>query len=109
LRLALHYYKKSAKDRGLEFSLTEDEFSNLTQQDCVYCGEAPDIETTPYKRKELSSLIPMNGIDRINSGDGYVTGNCAPCCSKCNQIKMDMSVFDFMRHISKIYKHNFDM
>ena len=47
-----------------------------------------------------------NGIDRVDSDGGYVTGNVVPCCWPCNRMKMDMVHADFLRHVGKIYGHS---
>lgn len=49
-----------------------------------------------------------NGIDRKDSSIGYLLENCVSCCSKCNQIKMDMSETDFLSHVTKIYRYSHD-
>lgn len=84
-------YKGKAKQRGLQFSLTMEDFKKLWQKPCVFCGS--EIETI--------------GIDRKNSSKGYVNGNIIPCCRCCNWMKNIHSVKAFLTHISKIFAHNF--
>jgi hypothetical protein len=43
-----------------------------------------------------------NGIDRINSEQGYEKSNCRPCCIQCNIAKLDYSEIEFYKHIIKI-------
>jgi len=100
--LIYHYYKKSAKERCLEFSITRDELIDIITNDCFYCGDSPTLQTTPYKRKEANGFIIANGADRIDNSKGYTIDNIVPCCSKCNKIKMDMKVEDFLDKIEKI-------
>lgn len=83
-------YKKNAKKRNFDFSLTKDEFYNLINQDCYYCGEVPN---------------PYNGIDRINSAEGYYLDNCVPCCEMCNKMKLDYSIEEWYNHMKKILEH----
>ena len=82
-------YKKGAKKRGLDFTLSKEEFYDLTSKPCEYCGE----------------LQQYNGIDRIDSTKGYNKNNCVPCCEMCNKMKLDYSKENFINHIEKIYKH----
>lgn len=90
----IRYYKKNASVTGREFSLTDEEFKRLAQSDCAYCGAKPAM--TGYN-------IICNGVDRIDSSRGYVTGNVVPCCTRCNIMKKNMSVDEFLGHIEKIY------
>lgn len=101
-----HNYKKKAENRGLEFKLSKEEFSNLIFQNCVYCGAEP-IEGTSIDRIYNKTGIPfkINGIDRIDSNKGYFIENCAPCCTTCNRMKLDHSFSKFKSQIIKIYNY----
>lgn len=83
-------YKAQAKLRDLDFSLTEDEFRSYTKENCSYC-----LASTSNTRKASKSVYTYNGIDRIDNSRGYVSGNCAPCCGKCNRYKGSLSTYDF--------------
>lgn len=94
-------YKKRAKERSLEFTLTKTEFNNLTKQNCHYCNKEPlqkySTETdTPYL---------YNGLDRIDNNKGYTIENSVPCCSKCNYAKHTQSKDEFLNMIKTIYKN----
>ena len=95
-RATLRVYKYSAKERGLDFSLSEDCFRDITQSECTYCGEKPSQFQTRF------SEFKYNGIDRVDNSLGYVEGNCAPCCKLCNRMKDVLSVDDFKDHIRTI-------
>ena len=82
-------YKKGARSRNLIFEIKKEDFYNLTQQPCVYCG----------------SLENYNGLDRIDSSIGYIIENVVPCCSICNKMKLDHSKKFFFEHIKKIIKY----
>ena len=79
-------YKRHAKQIGVEYSLTREEVKKLATQSCIYCGAAP-----------------KNGVDRVNSLEGYSISNCVSCCKMCNYMKRDFSFVDFMSQIKKIY------
>lgn len=49
----------------------------MVQEPCDYCGLVP-------------SPGAWNGIDRLESSDGYHEGNTVPCCTPCNSAKSTM-------------------
>lgn len=77
-----------ANKRGLKMELTEDQFSTILNQPCVYCGTFTKI-----------------GIDRIDSSDNYTVENSQPCCTTCNWMKASSKHPDFVKHVEKIYRH----
>lgn len=91
-------YEREANERNLKFELTIDEFNEITKQPCFYCGEFG---------KEQDG-VQYNGVDRINSIDGYSVSNCVPCCEMCNRMKLDYDLHDFLEHIKKITIHVFE-
>ena len=94
-------YIRGAKDRGLEFNLTKDEFASLVSKNCYYC----DTEPTEKKKKREFAVRKMNGIDRLDSSVGYNLSNCVPCCKICNYMKLELSENEFLNHIKKILAH----
>lgn len=95
-------YKWSAEKRGLSFELSREQFFDLMSKDCFYCGEPP---RRAYKMKSSYGEAIYNGIDRIDSSIGYVIGNVVPCCTTCNQAKMEMSIEDFISWVQRIHLH----
>jgi hypothetical protein len=93
-RTSLNYrfaaYKNNAKHRKIEWSLTKDEFAEMWNLDCYYCGQE----------------IPLIGVDRVDSSMGYVKNNVVSCCSLCNVIKMDLSYEDFLTQAKRIYEYS---
>lgn len=90
-KVKLYNYKKSAKNRNLNFELSDEEFFKLVKLPCHYCG---------YNE----SII---GVDRKDSNIGYVKTNVLPCCEQCNLMKNDKSYDDFFKiceHIATINK-----
>jgi hypothetical protein len=97
-------YKKRAEEKHRNFSLTEEQFRDLIFQNCYYC-ESPPSNFRNYKRhKGIDYVFKYNGIDRIDSSLGYIENNCVPCCAKCNYMKQDLSIDDFLNQIKIIYK-----
>jgi len=74
------------RGRGLEFSITKDEFMLFWQKPCFYCGD--DIKTV--------------GLDRVDNAKGYVLGNIVPCCTTCNLAKRGLGRDEFINHCKKI-------
>lgn len=100
-RLQARYtkYRLGAEKRNLAFELSLEEFDEITKMPCEYCGGYSD---------ELNGVL-FNGVDRINSSDGYVYKNCVSCCEMCNRMKMAYDLMDFLEHVKKIVNHTFGM
>jgi len=81
-------YKRNAKSKNLEFSISLKDFSKFWQQPCHYCG----------------NTIATIGLDRINNEKGYIIENLASCCYTCNKMKGILSCENFTEHIRKITK-----
>jgi hypothetical protein len=80
-------YKENAKRKGVALLLSFEQVEKLLTQSCDYCGGEG------------------GGIDRINSGQGYVVGNVAPCCARCNYAKREMSRNDFLLWVRKVHEY----
>jgi len=78
-----------AKNRGYSFNLSLEQFITFWNKPCHYCGS------------EINGV----GIDRVDNNIGYELDNCVPCCSKCNKMKLNLSLSDFFSHIKQIYEH----
>lgn len=89
LRVFFGQYSRSAKYRGLEFAISEDEFRAMVSAPCAYCGSPPlnDFSGGP----KVNGSVLVNGIDRVDNRLGYLKHNCVPCCSDCNMAKGRMS------------------
>lgn len=81
------FLRNNAKDRNLNWTITEDEWNVLWGKPCTYCADP----------------LPVLGLDRVDNLKGYMINNVVPCCKLCNQAKMDLTVSDFKNHIVKIY------
>jgi hypothetical protein len=80
--------KYLAKERHISFNLTPEQFKNLWQAPCYYCG----------------SEIKTIGIDRINNNEGYILNNVVSCCKICNFMKGKLSKKVFIINCKKIAK-----
>jgi hypothetical protein len=87
-----------------DFTLTTEEFRDLINGDCYYCGKSPSqIYNGHYKKKGKGYVY--NGIDRIDSNIGYYISNCVSCCKTCNFAKNIMSEDEFCEWIERIYNN----
>jgi len=99
----LYRYIAMARKYGREFSLTDEEFFNITQKTCSYCGTSPNyIIRTVSSRKTGRKEFKYNGIDRKDSSKGYTLENCVPCCVVCNRIKSNHSLDFLHQHLQKM-------
>jgi hypothetical protein len=76
----------NAKRRGLEWTITKEQFLSFWQKPCTYCGDA--IETV--------------GLDRVDNAKGYTLENVTSCCGICNSMKSGMTVAEFLERCSRI-------
>lgn len=90
-------YKTKARYRELPFELSFEDFKFLTSQNCFYCERKPSNLS-----ETRNGCFVYNGIDRIDSSNGYFLENCVPCCFSCNKAKNDLSIDDFLSLVKKI-------
>lgn len=91
-------YKYDATVRNdRTFNLTKEQFYKIIQKECHYCGKLSD----PFNPNSNN----INGIDRIDSNEGYYIENCVPCCSQCNISKNKMSYDEFINWINRVHNH----
>ncbi len=94
-------YKLHAKKLNINFLLTLDEFKNLIQSPCYYCGD--DLSNVRTVRNKFgNSKFYYNGIDRKDSVLDYVSSNCVTACKNCNLAKRKLSHDRFIELVKKI-------
>lgn len=110
----MNSYKSGAKSRGFSWDLSYDDFVNITTKNCVYCNAPPKIwdcvsgapsvtKDCPHVDSSLYEIL-FNGVDRVDSNDGYTVDNSVTCCTACNRAKSDMSIGDFKNQVERMYK-----
>ena len=99
LTTVIAQYRVSCRRRNLYFGLNVDEFYELTQQNCFYCG------VEPLQQQHRDKEFIYNGIDRVDSSKGYTIDNCVACCGRCNTAKNDMTLEEFKDWIGKVYRN----
>ena len=92
LNLQYNIYTRSASDKNLTFKLSFDEYKELVQTHCYYCG--------------MIQERGFNGIDRMNQTNGYIKDNCVSCCKMCNYIKKSLNIDVFLRRVEHILTYN---
>jgi hypothetical protein len=68
--------KRKANERGLEFTITLEEYSVKITQPCYYC-----------KNQLYKKSVRGVGLDRLDNSIGYTNDNTVSCCYVCNTIK----------------------
>lgn len=99
-----HYkqYRIRARNKKLAFSLDINEFNKIVRENCYYCNSEPVYNALS---KRTYHDYYANGIDRIDSKQGYTPQNCRPCCWTCNQAKKTMSEEEFYIWISRLHNN----
>lgn len=102
-------YRRHANRREMEFSVSGDEFEEEAKKPCTYCGAEPIPKNimvgSGAGRRERHTVA--NGIDRVDSSKGYISGNITSCCFACNTAKNSMTVDEFLGWVKRVYAHNF--
>lgn len=101
-RYVFSNYKRNAQLKNRSFDLSFDEFVEICEGDCYYCGSEPQ---TLVDKKDLYGTWKYNGIDRVDNSMGYTIKNSVSCCKTCNMMKKNMSFDEFTSKIKSIYSH----
>ncbi len=102
MNAVIRNYWISAARRNFEWNLSLDQVSDLFAGDCFYCGSSASLGN---RKAAPSSEFIYNGIDRLDSDKGYCPDNCVSCCARCNYIKGDMNVKEFLKFIKEVYEY----
>jgi len=95
----LKSYKIAAQNRELVWGLSEAEFNVLTKGSCHYCGVPP---SSVKRSKTHRGEYIYNGIDRMDSDQGYIPDNVVSCCHVCNFAKRDTPYTDFLLYLDRL-------
>lgn len=98
-------YRKSAVKRNYNFELSYKHFISLTKSNCHYCNQKPSREHKFYIKDTIMPSYICNGIDRKNNNEGYIEGNCLPCCTICNRAKNNLEYDSFINWIEHLKKN----
>lgn len=98
-------YRLRARKHGQDFTISREEFVATSQLDCHYCGAPPSQITN---RQHFNGSFVYNGLDRKDSSQGYIPGNCLPCCGRCNAMKGDLPYNEFLCRAATIVQRALD-
>lgn len=101
LKRKMQFYQMNAKGKGRSFELTYDAFRSIVLSPCSYCGLEAEKATA---FKHYDETFRCNGIDRIDSSQGYTPGNVVSCCTCCNAWKGDFDAKEWLAKIHHIAK-----
>ena len=79
----LNTVRTRAKKKGRDFNLTLEDM--VIPSNCKICG-------TELKRNKLHAQSNTPSVDRIDNSLGYIKGNVAIICYRCNTIKGNMTI-----------------
>lgn len=96
------HYKIAAKTRNLTFKISFRYFKQLIQDPCFYCGEIKRNKRL-IKQKHRNFEFGFNGLDRVNSNNGYTIKNVVPCCVICNYAKHTLPKQEFFNWTKQLY------
>jgi hypothetical protein len=100
-KAVLNYYKRNAKTRNYVWDLDFQNFIELINGNCYYCGiEKCSPFIWRYKYEEKSLLL--NGVDRIDNSIGYTKENSVSCCKTCNFAKNELSFDEFKKWANRL-------
>lgn len=94
-------YFRSAKNRKIEFDLSKEQFKEVSDRKCSYCGSPPE-EKSGVRTGEV---YISNGINRIDNNIGYIENNIISSCYMCNKMKHTHDVNSFLLQVKKIYEN----
>lgn len=98
-KAAYRSLRSNAKSRGYPVDISFEQFLDLAQKDCYYCGDKPKQRAGI---KSWQNKAKLNGIDRKDNTLGYTIANSVPCCQQCNWAKKDLSIKDWESWLSRI-------
>ena len=82
-------YTRSSVVRGVSFELSKEQFAEIVQKPCYFCGEC-------------TTECSINGVDRRDSNKPYTPENTLPCCKMCNMMKNTLNEYTFLKRIEHI-------
>ena len=90
--------RKSSKRRGIEFSITEDDFTSLPSHCPIL-----EIELTYGGACEVAKPSAAS-FDRIDNSKGYIKGNVQIISWRANKLKADATVLELQKLIAYMMK-----
>lgn len=88
-----------------------EDFYDLCQKNCYYCGKEPSnyqnaaVGKFSSEKVKTDGYFTYNGLDRVDNSLEHTKENCVPCCKQCNYAKRDQTLEDFKLWISTVYNY----
>lgn len=79
--------KARANTRGIEFTITQSDV--VIPESCPCCSRSIRPATGEFKK---GARPDSPSVDRLDNDRGYVPGNVAVICWRCNELKRDASI-----------------
>lgn len=79
-------YKRSAKKRGYNYTLTLQDLRDYYKKNCYYCND----------------VVNDISLDRVDNTKGYTSDNIVSCCIRCNIMKHTQTQEDFIKRCKLI-------
>jgi hypothetical protein len=100
-------------------TISFEEFLNLSQQNCEYCGSAPtrtrnvfidekNLRKYSQKSKDNGDFV-YNGLDRVDPKLPHTLENVVPCCWDCNWAKNNLSLKEFDERFLRLVNNMFEV
>ena len=103
----LAHIRKQFKKIYNDGDITFENFLELSQKDCYYCGSKPsNYKKSQAIREEFKIDFYYNGLDRLDNNLKHTKDNVVTCCKICNAGKSDMNYFDFLNLVKNIKINN---
>lgn len=106
-----HLKKRNRKFTDNDNVIDYKEYKEIVTSPCYFCGSVGSRSIHDRLRVRgitytcSDEVLHINGVDRIDSSNGYVKGNCIPCCTTCNYAKNTMTIEQFKIWIKRVYEH----
>ena len=88
-------FKEQAKRRGIQVSISFDEYRSIVRTACWYCGGF--------------TYHGYSGVDRVQNAGTYQKDNIVASCKTCNFMKGSLSVKKFLGKIKDITREQHAM
>lgn len=98
-------YRSRYKDGDITF----DQFLELSQKSCEYCGEPPSNKrnsSVSGRNRYDEYWFTYNGLDRVDNSKPHTLDNVVPCCYACNTAKLDRTKEEFLEWVRRVYVYN---
>lgn len=97
--------RRYVDDGNLKF----EDFLNLTQEPCYYCGALPNNKQNSSEDRssayaKANSDFIYNGLDRFDNSKPHQLDNVVPCCKYCNYAKRELSFEEFDEFMKDRYQ-----